>query len=119
MFRGYEAVMINCNVPDLTTTIEVSSSGAEPGATATLVPFKPQRYDFEGIQKKAPKVHVMATLQKRSIREAAGTVDVTEFDGRHIAGTFHIRALTMPGDAPVTIDGTFAFKCPGLSGCDK
>lgn len=87
-------------------------------ATKENLPFGPKKYEV-GPGKDG--LSIMGSVGKGSIMGGKGTIDVKEFDGKHIAATIDLTAKLMSpdGDGEVKITGELDFKCPGLSGCAK
>jgi hypothetical protein len=63
-------------------------------------------------------LRVVATLNQRTFSNATGTVEVTAFDTRHVAGTFKLTGTVRPG-GELELKGSFDLRCPGYSGCGK
>jgi len=75
------------------------SFSAAPNAT---VPYGPKTYKLDGGR---GELVVMARAGDKQLSAVTGTVDVTAFDGHHLAGTFELSGLS----------GSFDFPCHG--GC--
>jgi hypothetical protein len=56
---------------------------------------------------------------KLTMGDPNGTVDITAFDKKHIAGTINLSGKLMPGNGAVKLTGSFDFQCPGFSGCEQ
>jgi hypothetical protein len=97
---------INCLGKDVRFSVV-----SKPGAA---VPFGPKTYRLE---KGRGDLVVLARAGK-PLSNVTGTVDVTAFDGRHIAGTINVTGKQQ-GGGNVTLDGSFDFACPGYGGCAR
>ena len=68
----------------------------------TTVPFGPKTYKLAG---KNPELALLGRAGK-SLQDFAGTIEVTAFDGHHIAGTIDVNAKQIGGGA-VKLAGSF------------
>jgi hypothetical protein len=105
---GRIGLVLNC------TGKALSLSFVSRQATETSVPFGPKTYR---LTRRASEMTVLGTVGKASLTSLTGTVDVTAFDARHIAGTFELAGKALPGNGAVNVTGRFDFACPGFSGC--
>ena len=112
---------VNCHGPDM--KFSIMPGGGKPDGQ----PFQPKKYD---IKKGTGDASVMVSFppkegkaakesDQRTLGDAAGTVDITAFDKKHIAGTINIKGKLVPGGGAVTVTGKFDFKCPGFKGCEE
>jgi hypothetical protein len=72
------------------------------------VPMKPGKYVVGG---KDGTIHRLVSIDRDPIK-ANGELDITEFDGNHIKGTFKLSGENLKQQA-FTLDGTFDLKCHG------
>ena len=107
---GVDGFVINCKGPDIKFSL-VPGGGKKDG-----MPFKPKKYEFKAGKGDA---NVMIGLGKASVDKVNGTVDITQFDSHHIAGTIDLSGKLTPGNGEEKLVGTFDLVCPGLSACDK
>ena len=84
------------------------------------VPFKPAGYPIVGAGKTKPGQftvmgHVGNGATRRSLRlTQPGTLTLTQFDGKGIAGTFAFQADTLRKPTQhVAVTGSFAYACHG------
>ena len=98
------ALVVTCAGKDLRLSI-----ATKPDASA---PFGPKTYQVAG---KTGDLVILGRAGK-PLEKFAGTVDVTAFDGKHVAGTIALTAKQTGGKA-VRLDGHFDFACPGYGGC--
>ncbi len=101
------SLTVNCSGKDMRISI-VSAPHAD-------VPYGVKTYDVEG---KNSDVVVLGRAGDQ-LSDFKGQVVLNAFDSKHIAGTFNINAKQGMSKKRVTIDGTFDFACPGMSGCAK
>jgi hypothetical protein len=81
------------------------------------MPFAPKKYEFK--KGTGADASVMITLgPKLTFGDPTGTVNVTAFDKKHIAGTIDLSGKLMPGGGAVKLTGEFDLTCPGFSGCE-
>ena len=119
---GVDGFAVHCHGPDIKFSI-VPGGGKKDG-----MPFAPKKYDFK---KGTGDASVMVSFTPKepakgakgavglTMGDPAGTVDITAFDKKHIAGTVNLSGKLVPGGGAVTISGQFDFKCPGFSGCEQ
>jgi len=72
------------------------------------VPMKPGKYVVGG---KDGKIHRLVSVERDPLK-ANGELDITEFDGNHIKGTFKLQGDNLKKQA-FTLEGTFNLKCHG------
>jgi hypothetical protein len=101
------ALTVNCNGEKLRLSI-VSAPHAN-------VPFGVGKYDVEG---KTAEVVVLGRAGDQ-LSEFKGTVEINEFNTKHITGTIAISAKQGRGNKRVTIEGKFDYACPGMAGCAR
>lgn len=108
---GVDGFVVNCHGPDIKFSI-VPGGGQKDG-----MPFSPKKYEFK--KGAGNGASVMITLgPKLTFGDATGTVNVTAFDKRHIAGTIDLAGKLTPGGGAVKLTGDFDFVCPGFSACE-
>jgi hypothetical protein len=105
---GVDGFVINCNGSDIRFSM-VPGGGKQDG-----MPFKAKTYVFD---KGKGDANLMIGFGKQQLTNPSGTVNVTQFDSHHIAGTIDISGKL--GAADEKLSGTFDLVCPGLSACDK
>lgn len=98
------ALSVNCAGTDLRVSIVAAPNGD--------VPYGLKKYD---IKKNGELVLIGRAGDQLS--DFAGTVEINEFDGKHVAGTIAITAKQGRSSKRVTIEGSFDFACPGMAGC--
>ena len=107
---GTDGFAVTCHGPDIKFSLI-------PGGKKDGMPFKPKKYTFA---KGVGDASVMVMFGKLSLDGLAGTVDVTAFDGRHIAGTIDLKGKLVPGDGrEVKLTGSFDLLCPGFGACES
>jgi hypothetical protein len=106
---GTDGFAVNCHGPDI--KFSLIPSGKKDG-----MPFKPKKY---AITKSTGDASVMVLFGKQTLDAISGTVDVTAFDARHIAGTVDVKGKLVPGGGEVKLTGTFDLVCPGFGGCES
>jgi hypothetical protein len=79
-------------------------------------PMKPKTYKLD---KGKGDISVLATIGKSQLTAPSGTIDVTAFDGHHIAGTIALAGKLVPGTGELKLTGSFDLQCPGYKGCAK
>jgi hypothetical protein len=105
---GVDGFVINCNGSDIHFSM-VPGGGKQDG-----MPFKAKTYAFTQGKGDA---NLMIAFGKQSLATPTGTIDITQFDSHHIAGTIELSGKL--GAADEKLSGTFDLVCPGLSACDK
>jgi len=106
-----DGFVVRCEGPDIKFAI-MPGGGKKDG-----MPFTPKKYDFKNGT--GSDAAVMITLgPKLTFCDATGSVNITAFDKRHIAGTIDLSGKLMPGKGAVKLTGEFDFVCPGFSGCE-
>ena len=111
---GVDGFAVNCHGPDLKFSI-LPGGGKKDG-----MPFTPKKYEFK--KGTGPDASLMVTLGPTlTFGAATGTVNVTAFDKKHIAGTIDLagKLVGKPGGGgAVKLTGQFDYVCPGFSGCE-
>jgi hypothetical protein len=103
---GTDGFVVNCHGPDIKFSLL-------PSSKKDGMPFKPKKYT---IARSGSDASVMVLFGKATL-EATGTVDVTEFDGHHIAGAIDLKGKLVPGGGEVKLAGSFDLVCPGFGAC--
>lgn len=80
---------------------------------AAEIPMEPKTYELD---RGKGDLRVVATLNQRTFSSASGTIEVTVFDTKRLAGSFRLKGNVRPG-GELELKGAFDFKCPGYSGC--
>lgn len=108
---GVDGFVVNCHGPDIKFSI-LPGGGKKDG-----MPFGPKKYEFK---KGTGDANVMVTFgANRTMGDPAGTVNITTFDKKRIAGTIDLSGKLVPGGGTVKLTGSFDFACPGFSGCEN
>jgi hypothetical protein len=109
--QAMQGFVVRCDGPDIKFAI-LPGGGKQDG-----MPFAPKKYEFKkGVGADAS---VMVTLgPKLTFGDPSGSVNITAFDKRHIAGTIDLSGTLKPGNGAVKLTGEFDFLCPGFSGCE-
>jgi hypothetical protein len=107
---GVDGFVLNCEGADIRFKF-LPGGGKKDG-----MPFKPKKYDFVAGKGDA---NIMIGLGKAQVANVNGSVDITQFDSHHIAGTIDLAGKLTPGGGDEKLVGTFDLVCPGLSACDK
>ena len=108
---GVDGFAVRCEGPDIKFAI-LPGGGKKDG-----MPFAPKKYEFK--KGTGTDASLMVTLgPKLTFGDANGTVNVTAFDKRHIAGTIDLSGKLVPGGGAVKLVGEFDYVCPGFSGCE-
>ena len=108
---GVDGFAVNCHGKDIKFSI-VPGGGKKDG-----MPFAPKKYD---IKKGTGDANVMVTFgPKQTMGDPSGTVDITTFDKKKIAGTINLTGKLVPGGGTVTLTGKFDLLCPGFAGCEQ
>lgn len=105
---GIDGFVINCNGDQMRFSM-IPGGGKQDG-----MPFKPKKYDFV---KGKGDAGLTIGFGKAALSNINGSVDITAFDGRHIAGTVDLAGKLTPGGGDVKVTGSFDLICPGYSGC--
>jgi len=84
------------------------------GGKVDAMPFAPKKYE---IKKGKGDAVVSVGFGKAALADANGSIDITAFDARHIAGTVDLTGKLTPGGGAVTLKGSFDLICPGFKGC--
>jgi hypothetical protein len=105
---GVDGFVINCNGSDIHFSM-VPGGGKQDG-----MPFKAKTYTFTQGKGDA---NLMIAFGKQSLTAPNGTINITQFDSHHIAGTIDLSGKL--GAADEKLSGNFDLVCPGLSACDK
>lgn len=106
---GVDGFVINCQGEKI--RFQIVPGGGKPDA----MPFAPKKYEFK--KGRGADASVNIGFGKASLADANGTVDITAFDARHIAGTIDISGKLAPGGGAVKLTGSFDLVCPGFKGC--
>ena len=106
---GTDGFAVNCQGPDIKFSLV-------PSGKKDSMPFKPKTYTFA---KGTGDANVNVIFGKATLDGVTGTVDVTAFDTKHIAGTIDLKGKLVPGGGQVKLSGTFDLLCPGLSACES
>jgi len=93
-----EAMALSVNCIGKTGRLSFSAS---PNAT---VPFGPKTYKLDAGR---GELVVFARAKDKQLTAMTGTIDVTAFDAKHLAGSFELSANK------VTMTGNFDFPCHG------
>lgn len=86
------------------------------------VPYGPKRYSVAGGTATARQFTVLLLVNDVPyVVQESGSLTITHWDSKAIAGSFQIRAREMLGvsDAPavITVEGTFVYPCTGSAAC--
>ena len=109
---GVDGFAVHCHGPDIKFSI-LPGGGKKDG-----MPFGPKQYDFK---KGAGDASIMVTFGPTlTLGDPSGTVNITAFDKRHIAGTIDLsgKLVGKGGSGNVKLTGQFDYVCPGFSGCE-
>jgi hypothetical protein len=110
---GVNGFVVRCEGPDIKFAI-LPGGGKQDG-----MPFAPKKYEFKkGIGTDAS---VMVTLGPTlTFGDPTGSVNITAFDKKHIAGTIDLSGQLKGKGASgaVKLTGQFDFVCPGFAGCE-
>jgi hypothetical protein len=98
------ALSVNCAGKDLRVSMVAAPHGD--------VPYGLKKYD---IRKDGELVLIGRAGDQLS--DFNGTVEINEFDGRHVTGTIDITAKQGKSNKRVRIEGSFDFACPGMANC--
>jgi len=84
-----------------------------PGAATNKdsAPFAPKKYTFA---KGKSEISVSAFAGPVPWEPTTGTIDITAFDARHIAGTISLKGK-LDKKKPLDLEGSFDFKCQGTA----
>ena len=108
---GVDGFAVRCDGPDIKFAI-LPGGGKKDG-----MPFAPKKYDFK--KGTGTDASIMVTLgPKLTFGDPTGSVNITAFDKRHIAGTIDLSGKLVPGGGAVKLTGQFDYVCPGFSGCE-
>jgi hypothetical protein len=108
---GVDGFAVNCHGKDIKFSI-LPGGGKKDG-----MPFAPKKYTFK---KGAGDATIMANFEGgKTLDQPTGTVDITAFDKKHIAGTVDLTGKLVPGGGSVKLSGSFDLKCPGFGGCEQ
>jgi hypothetical protein len=108
---GVDGFVVNCHGKEAKFSI-LPGGGKKDG-----MPFGPKKYEFK---KGTGDANVMVTFgPKVTLGDPNGTVDITTFDKKRIAGTINMSGKLVPGGGAVKLTGKFDFACPGFSGCEQ
>ena len=113
---GYEkeGMILNC----LGEHVRLNVMTGGPGKA---FPTKPGSYKLGkgGDARVLGTVSHVAAKKGLSILGSDGTLEITAFDDKHIAGKGEFTAHTLPNKGDVKITFDFDMQCYGLSGCVK
>lgn len=103
---GLPGFAVHCNGTNMRFSIV-------PGATTNqeTAPFAPKKYTFT---KGKSDISVSASVAGTPWEPVTGTIDITAFDGRHIAGTIDLKGKIDKKKA-LDVKGSFDYKCQGTS----
>lgn len=108
---GVDGFVVNCHGKDIKFSL-LPGGGKQDG-----MPFGPKKYVFT---KGKGDANVMVTFgPKQTLADPNGTVDITAFDKKHIAGTIDLSGKIVPGNGQEKLTGSFDLVCPGFSGCEQ
>jgi hypothetical protein len=84
-----------------------------PGATTNqeTAPFGPKKYTFT---KGKSDISISASVGGAPWEPTTGTIDITAFDARHIAGTIDLKGK-IDNKKALDLKGTFDYKCQGTA----
>jgi hypothetical protein len=87
-----------------------------PGATTNkdTAPFAPKKYTFT---KGKSDISISASVGPLPWEPLSGTIDITAFDARHIAGTIDLKGKIDKKKA-LDVKGSFDYKCQGTA-CER
>ena len=105
---GIDGFVVTCQGEKI--RLQIVPGGGKPDA----MPFAPKKYE---IKKGKGDATVSVGFGKAAMTEPNGTIDITAFDARHIAGTIDLTGKLQPGGGAVTLKGEFDLICPGFKGC--
>jgi hypothetical protein len=80
------------------------------------MPFAPKKFTFA--KGKSDGANVMMAFGQATLADPTGTVEITQLDKTHIAGTIDLAGKVVPGNKQVKVTGEFNLVCPGFSACD-
>lgn len=106
---GVDGFVVNCVGSDIKFQI------VPGGGKADGMPFAPKKYTFD---KGKGDANLMIVFGKQTMATPSGTVDITAFDKRHIAGTVDLSGKLTPGGGDAKLAGQFDLVCPGFSACE-
>lgn len=101
------ALSVNCAGKDLRIAIATAPHGE--------VPYGLKKYDIGGKNSEL----VLLGRAGDQLSDFRGTVEINDFNDKHVTGTINITALQGRARKKVTIEGSFDFVCPGMAGCAK
>ncbi|MDQ3367119.1 MAG: hypothetical protein M3680_16980 [Myxococcota bacterium] len=105
---GVDGFVVNCQGPSIQFSL-VPGGGKVDG-----MPFSPKKYEFK---KGKADANVMVSFGKAALTQPDGVINITAFDGAHIAGTIDLTGKLLPGGGQVKLTGSFDLACPGFKGC--
>ena len=105
---GIDGFVVTCQGEKI--RLQIVPGGGKPDA----MPFAPKKYE---IKKGKGDATVSVGFGKAAMVDPNGTIDITAFDARHIAGTISLTGKLQPGGGTVKLEGEFDLVCPGLKGC--
>ena len=93
---GVDGFVITCQGEKI--RFQIVPGGGKPDA----MPFAPKKYE---IKKGKGDATVSVGFGKAAMVEPNGTIDITAFDARHIAGSIDLSGKLQPGGGAVTLKG--------------
>ena len=105
---GIDGFVVTCQGEKI--RLQIVPGGGRPDA----MPFAPKKYE---IKKGKGDATVNVGIGKAAMVDPNGTIDITAFDARHIAGTIDLTGKLQPGGGTVKLEGQFDLICPGFKGC--
>ncbi len=100
------ALSVNCAGKDMRISFVAAPTGD--------VPYGLKKYE---VRKDGELVLIGRAGDQLS--DFKGTVEINEFDSKHVTGVFSISAKQGLKNKRVAIEGAFNFACPGMAGCAK
>ncbi|MEJ7603215.1 MAG: hypothetical protein WKG01_35335 [Kofleriaceae bacterium] len=106
---GLEGFAVHCQGSDMRFSIV-------PGAKTNKesAPFGPKKYTFV---KGKSDISISAFVGALPWEPTTGTIDITAFDARHIAGTIDLKGK-LDKNKPLDVKGSFDYKCQGTA-CER
>lgn len=108
---GVDGFAVTCAGSDIRFSM-VPGGGKKDG-----MPFAPKKYDFKAGKGDASLLITFGP--KTTLGDPSGSVNITAFDKKHIAGTIDLSGKLVPGGGTVKLTGQFDFACPGFSACEQ
>ena len=101
---GLEGFALHCKGPNI--NFSIVPGGATNKDTA---PFGPKKYTFT---RGKSEIAISAFVGQVPWEPTTGTIDITAFDARHVAGTIDLKGK-LDKKKPLDLKGSFDFKCQG------